>query len=352
MRRRMVVGALLLSAAPGVLLAPSAGAAAEQDRVLAVAASAWTWRPTLPVGEPSNVPRGGLAIQFDGRPSAPPAKATYLRLALGSAPAGSTVMRLTLVVPLDPSVDQDGAAGPVVACALAGPIVAGEGVDPSTQPAEDCTAAVPGRYDAAGNALVFDLAGLAQGWLDGQFNHGVVLRPDPAAALPAVLPFQLTLRGPGDIAGRLALRVPDAAPVMPEQAPVEPVAPAFPQGPISSGFVPAPSPELVAAPPVAAPLPPATAEVRAAVPAPAAPVVRTIAPLRASQAGLAAGLCLGLLLLLLAAWSLGDAAHPRAYVRAERRRRDRLARTLVLSAQPRQRLQGSRPINSAASTVT
>jgi hypothetical protein len=72
-----------------------------------------------------------------------------------------------------------------------------------------------------------------------------------------------------------------------------------------------------------------------------------------SQAGLVAGIVLGLLLLALIGWSMGDAAHPRAFVRAERRRLDRLAVGPIVLVQPAvQRRQGRRPLSSAASTVT
>ena len=356
MRKVAMWSGLLLASAPALLGAPVAHADPEVQISLPVEAAGWSWRPTLLAGEPSQVPEGDLAVQFDGRPDAEPAKATYLRLALGAVPVSAQVTRLTLVLPLDPAVDQDGAAGPVVACPLTGPLVEGPGSDPAKQAPADCTRPVPGAFDAVADSFAFDLTALAQRWSAGLPNHGIVVRPDPAAAVPSVLPFQLALRGASAITGRLTALAPTSVVAAPEEpATVAPAPPSVFLSP-TTGFASGPLLNAPAAlPPAAAPLAPAEvrAEAPPAVAPPAVPVVRTLAPLRASQAGLAAGTCLGLLLLLLVGWSLGDLADPRAFVRAERRRRDRLSRgLLVRPAQPRQRRQGSRPLNSAASTVT
>lgn len=347
-----------------VLLSAQPALAAEQDIVLAVDASAWSWRRIIPagqpVGEPSNVPAGDLAVAFDGRPDAPPAKATYLRLALGGVPAGASVTSLLLVLPLDGSVDQDATAARLVACRLAADFTGGEAVDPSVQPKEDCTSAPAGVYDATSKSMTFALTSAAVDWLSGVANTGVVVRPDPTAAVPAVAPFQLVFQGASAVTGRLTVSVP-TSPVGPELAPAP--APFVPgpdpfAGSPALPFFPAPAPAPPAFVPPLVPLP-TTAGV-APRPAPAAaPVLRSsfLAPDRSSAAGLATAAALGLLLLVLIAWASGAAADPRAYAAAERRRLDRLrlgsvALPVVATRQEMQSRQGRRPLSSAASSVT
>lgn len=348
------LGVALLVSAPVLLAAAPAHAA--EDRELVVDAAAWSWRRVVPAGqpveEPSNVPAGDLAVAYDGRPDAPAAKATYLRLALGDLPAGARPAGLQLVLPLDPSVDQDAGAAPLVACRLTGAFTPGEAVDPAAQPAEDCTGAPRGVYDASAGAVSFvfptadDVTGL-----------GVVVRPDPAAALPDVLPFQLVFRGPAEVVGRLTVQLaPDApAPLGPEPLPVATVPPAAPVAVLPSmPLVPAAGAPQQPVPEVAPP--PAAAPVTAPRVASAGVRLSTVrAAGRASAAGFATAAALGLVLLLLVAWSVGDAAHPRAYARAERRRRDRLRSAVQLPAPVRQGAQsrqGRKPLSSAASGVT
>ena len=357
MRRATSCGVLLLTVAP-VLFSTPAAQASEDQRALAVDASAWSWRRVVPagqpLGEPSNVPAGDLAVQFDGQPGAAPAKATYLRLALGDLPSGTVASAMTLVLPLDPSVSQDGSSAPLVACRLAAPFVTGEGVDPAKEPAEDCSGAPAGSYDAVGKTVSFTLTPLVQKWLSGAPNDGLVVRPDPAAAVPAVLPFQLTFLGAKAVLGHLTAVLPEPGAVTSpapasnvEQPPPLYVAPQpglasgpFVQGPVQS--VPGP-PVLVA---------PGVATTPSAVPQ-AAPVRHSRAARADSQGGFAAAIVLGLLLLVLVAWSVGEQAHPLAFARAERRRRDRIARgPVVVPVQPMQTRQGRRPASSATSTVT
>jgi hypothetical protein len=335
----------------------------EQQQVLAVDASAWSWRTVVPAGlpatEPSNVPQGDLAVQYDGRPDAAPAKATYLRLALGALPPGTDVTTLTLVVPLDTAATQVGTAGPIVACALAKDFPTGQGLDPTTMPAEDCTGAPVGTIDPVAQTLSFALADLADRWLSGGANHGVVLRPDPASAAPDVLPYQVTFAAPKLVQGLLTAQVPDVVtpPAVEPPAVVLPpyAAPAPQVAPLPGLFAPQPAP---APAPQAAPQPAPVVVAPPQAPSAAAPVAFVPPVLHAatgsSQAGLVAGVVLGLLLLALIGWSMGDAAHPRAFVRAERRRLDRLAVGPIVLVQPPavQRRQGRRPLSSAASTVT
>lgn len=344
---------LLLTAAPAL--------AAEEQRPLAVDSAAWSWRRVVPAGqpagEPSNVPAGDLAVAFDGRPDAGPAKATYLRLALGDLPAGTTATALTLVLQLDPAVQQDATTSAVVACPLKAAFLAGEGVDPSTEPAEDCAQARPGSYDATAGTVSFPLTSLAVDWLSGAPNLGVVLRPDPAAALPTVLPFQLVFRGPATVVGRLTAVLPPAAPVLaPAPLPFEPGPAPAPVAQLPSlPLVPAPAPQAPV--PAVVPLPTTAAPV--AVPVAAAPVV-TVSAVRAASRSSAAGLttaaALGVLLLLVVSWASGEVADPRAFARAERRRLDRLRVApvvpVVARRQPRQSRQGRKPLASATSTAT
>ena len=348
MRRAGVLAAALL---PLVLTTPAHAATTD----LLVDSSAWTWR-TLTGLEPSNVPAGDLAVQYDGQPGAP-AKATYLHLDLSAVPAGTTATGLSLVLPLDPSVDQDASTAPVVACPLKGRIVPGSGVDPADEPAEDCSAPVVGV--AKDGAVRFDLTRLAATWLTGAnngtnngTNNGIVVRPDPAAALPTVLPFQLVFQGPGAVTATLT--APDPVAVVDE--PVAPVDPGVPEAPgvaaapALPGVVPPVMPPALVSGPQPAPAvvaPPAPAAQPVA--APVARVALTRAPARASEGGFALAGALGALLLGLVGWSVGENADVRAYARAERRRLDRVR---LAVAQPAQIRQGRRPVASAASTVT
>ena len=362
MRRALACGVLLGASAP-VLLAVPAALAAEQQRSVGVDASAWSWRRVVPagqpVGEPSNVPAGGLAVQFDGRPDAAPAKATYLHLALGDLPAGSVASGFTLVLPLDPANTGDATTAPLVACVLAKPFVTGDGVDPASEPTEDCTHGVPGVYDPVGKAVSFPLTNQVSLWLAGQPNNGLVVRPDPAAAVPTVAPFQLTFTGAKTVQGLLSFTAPTIGVNPPADDAPPPYVPSYVAGPALApvpGFVPGPTaiqpPVPVAAPAVVVPVEAAPAQ---GAPVVLAPVVRSRATARASQAGLAAGTALGLGLLALVGWSLGDAANPRAFARAERRRKDRIARGAVVLPVDQAGLQirqGRKPLSSAASTVT
>lgn len=369
MRRLTSAGLIGLTAA-GVLLPALPALAA--DATLTVDASAWSWRRLAPAGlpaaEPSNVPAGDLSVAFDGRPDAAPAKATYLRLALAGLPAGTAPTNLTLVLPVDPATGQDPAAAQVVACRLRSAFVTGEGVDPSVQPLEDCTGAAPGVYDAAKGTMSFLLTTAAVEWLSGTPNTGVVLRPDPAAAAPAVLPFQVNFTGPATVVARLSATSP-AIEVPPSAGPVS--GPALPPAtvlvpgsgdPVLPALAPAPAAVPVAEAPGVLPAPAVAAvPLSALVAAPTVTPVQVRAARRASEAGLAVATLLGVLLLALVGWTLGADAHPMAFARTERRRADRLRRGQLVvapvarpqaSGQVAQRRQGRRPASSAASTVT
>lgn len=351
-----------LAGALGVpVLLGAAPAHAATDVELVADASAWSWRrlapAPLPVSEPSDVPAGALAVAFDGQPGTA-SKATYLRLALDALPAGTTLSSLSLVVPLDLAASDDPATSPVVACRLAADFPQGEGLDPSVMPEQDCTGAPVATFDEAASALVVDLTSAGTSWLSGVANTGIVLRPPVDVAAPDVLPYQLVLGGATTVVGRASVTLPVSTPVAPvEPAPLPPVEafqPDVAAPPVLPGVVlPPPAPAPVEAPqaaPSAAPVPQAVAPVV---------VRRPLAAVGASASGLAVALLGGLLLLAVAAWSLGDTTGLRAFARAERVRRDRLRHgalvvPAVLPAQPARMhtRQGRRPLSSAASTLT
>lgn len=376
MRGRTAAGALGLAALPVVCCAAPALAATDAPRAVTVDTAAWSWRTIVPAGapatEPSNVPAGDLAISYDGRPDAPPAKATYLHLALGDLPRGTQVTNLLLTVPVDAAnQQQDASTAVVVACRLKASFAPATGADPSTMPAEDCSDAVKGVYDAASSSFSFLLTGFAAAWAAGEPNDGVVLRPDPAAAVPTVLPFDVVLKGPAAIRGALSAVLP-AVPVQeqpqpPAEQPYVPAPEAAPPPAISGGGLvppPAQAPSTAPRPQVLPQLPSA--------PTASGPVLRQAvsrAPFRASAAGFAAAVALGLLLLVLVGWSLGEMTDPRWLARQERRRLDRLVRGAVVipavlpgaepvrrsrrwTPQPTQSRQGRRPRSTATSTVT
>jgi hypothetical protein len=357
--RALLVGGLALG--PALVGAP---AHAATDVELVVDASAWSWRrlAPAPVPEPSNVPPGSLAVAFDGQPGTA-AKATYLRLALGDLPTGTTLSRLVLTVPVDTEASDDPTAAPVVACRLAADFPTGEGVDPATAPEEDCTDAPVAEFDAEASALRVDLSALGRAWLAGAANTGVVLRPPVDVAVPDVLPYQLVLAGPAEVTGLATVELPGPLVAPP---PAEPVAPPAFEAPVDGGVAFPPvmpgtvlPPGAPAAPlPVAVPGAPAAPQPQALVPA-ARP--RPLAATGASVSGLGAAVLGGVLLLLVAGWSLGDTTGLRSFARAERARSDRLrVGALVLpapvaAAQPRSRRQtrqGRRPLASAVSTLT
>lgn len=340
MRRAGIVLATLVLLALHV--APAHAATTTTD--LLVDSSAWSWR-TVTGLEPSNVPAGDLAVQYDGQ--ADPAKATFLHLDLSSLPAGATTTGLTLVLPLDPAVDQDASSAPVVACPLKGALVPGNGVDPAKEPAADCAHPIKGGYDAKAGAVGFALGALAQQWLTGP-NNGIVVRPDPAAAVPGVLPFQLDFQGAGAVIARATVTVPDAAPE-PTQGSTSPQpVPQPPALPVVVPPLPLPTAEPVPAPSVVAQPQPSAQVV--ALPVARTTVVRAAG--RASATGFALATALGALLLALVGWSVGEGGNTRAFARAERRALDRFRPELARVRQPRQIRQGRRPAVSAASTVT
>ena len=248
-----------------------------------------------------------------------------------------------------------------MACRLKAPFRPGTGSDPATMPAEDCSESAKAVYDPAAGAFTLLLTGFAADWAAGAPNDGIVLRPDPAAAVPAVLPFSLALKGAAAVTGRLALTLPPAADSAPVASEVAPPAPAPGPAVVAAPLLPVP-----VAPPAAGPqLAPTTAPVAPPVAEVAAPrQAATRAPFRASTAGFAAAGALALLLLGLIGWSMGEMADPRWFARVERRRLDRLVRGAVVvpaetrvagrrrSAQPTQSRQGRRPRSRATSTVT
>jgi hypothetical protein len=332
--------------------APALAVGQPQSVELAVDSSAWTWRQTLPGVEPSNVPPGGLPVQFDGRPDAPPAKATYLRIDVSSLPAGTLAQRLTLRLPLDASVSQDPTSAPLVACRLTAAFATGEQVDPATAPAEDCKNAARGVFDPAQQAVSFVVTPFAAAWLQGQ-NFGLVVRPDPAAAVPSVLPFQLVFQGPTAVGVELLAVLP-SAPLVP---PVEtaPPAPLLPEPQVGPAF-PAPLPGVLTPAPVAQPefVPPVLSTPAPVRPAAAAPraSVDVLPAGRSSAAGFALAAALGAVMLALIGWSFGSACDPGHAARRERSRADRMRPVVGRSAQTRQMRQGRKPAASAASTVT
>lgn len=361
--RTALVGGLV--AAPVLLCGSPALASSEVE--LVVDASAWSWRRIAPAplaaAQPSGVPTGALAVAFDGQPGTA-AKATYLRLALGDLPVGTTLSRLTLVVPVDVSASDDPTSAPVVACRLAAAFPAGEGLDPAAMPDEDCTDAPVARYDERATALVVDLSRAGAAWLEGAANTGIVLRPPVDVAVPDVLPYQLVLGGATSVVGRATVALPPGAalpPVVPPPtAPEPPAAVALP--PLMTGELPPVGPPmpLPAPAPSAAPVP-TSAPVASAGPGPQAERERPLAATGASPSGFAAAVLGALALLAAAGWALGDSTGLSAFARRERARQDRLRQGAVVvpvlgpAPQPgvgAQTRQGRRPLSSAASTLT
>jgi hypothetical protein len=104
---------------------------------------------------------------------------TYLKLNLGSVPAGASLTGGTLTMPVAPSAD--GTSSPdtaqVVACRVTGPFAAVEG-SPAPPPPVDCGTTTTAHYAAGPPAiLTVDLSPFTASWSAGEPNTGIALLP-------------------------------------------------------------------------------------------------------------------------------------------------------------------------------
>jgi hypothetical protein len=193
-------GLLLVTAAPAV--ATSAHVAAKTGKP-GVLQSAWYWQTalqqanppvdpnTVPATEPSGVPAGDLAVAStsnDGTSS----KLTALAFDIGSLKPGTTIDEFTVTLTLDTSptaASLNTAAAAPVACLPTRLWPTGDPGPIADAPAYSCDSKVAPKVD--GNSYTFQIARLAQSWVDDQ-NLGVAFVNDPANT---TAPFQLVFTG-------------------------------------------------------------------------------------------------------------------------------------------------------------
>jgi hypothetical protein len=196
-------------AAPGLSLVGTGvavaapGLAGTKTAKPGVVQAAWYWQTALrqadppvdpnevPVTEPSGVPDGDFAVAntaSDGSSS----KLSVLAFDIGSLEPGTTVDEFTLTLTLDGSPDATSintAAAAPVACLPTRAWPTGDPGPMADAPAVNCTAKVAPKVD--GSTYTFQLADLAQSWVDDQ-NLGVAIVNDPANT---TTPFQLVFTG-------------------------------------------------------------------------------------------------------------------------------------------------------------
>lgn len=256
----MAMSVLLLTA---VVVHP--GAAQAGTGRPSVLGTAWFWNekslsaqgqtlPTLP--EPadaaSGIPAGALGVGYLTDQLSAADKVAALTFDLGAIPAGSSVTRFQLTVPLAqgaPQVQSGTAA--ISACEnidVFTPGPAPQGLD-KAPPVSD-PSCVPGRF-TSGTGYVFDLTAMANDWSLGAPSLGVSLRPT-LLDVTSARPFSVALAGKGSISTAAAWDPPAApAAVLPAEqpGPAAPAAPAVPEPAALPGTVPG------ALAPVAAPAP-------------------------------------------------------------------------------------------------
>lgn len=273
-----VLGLVGVATAPGLV----AGSAAYADTAAPVVSGTnWYWSgsdgpaSTTPVGtgpfaaptQASGIPDGDLGVAYTNDVD----KVAALDFLLAAIPDGASVSKFAVTVPLDSTASNLAAGTPeIVACSAIEQFPSADGPSPlSKQPAQAPNVCVDGKPNAAGTAWVFDLAPIADDWVNGAPANGVVLRPKSGSTTSFNYAFL----------GRNAIKVEaDFTPAAPAAPPVTPTTgggtgiaqpPTGFTGDIGSAPVGAVAP--IAAPlaaPLTAPLPEA----------PAAPAVAPLAP--------------------------------------------------------------------------
>jgi hypothetical protein len=258
-----IVTTLIAAAAVFPFGMSAASADTTQPRVTQ---GAWYWADKSVVVGPevltppeqlTGVPAGDLAVAFKKDDGNKPDKVAYLAWDVSAIPAGSTVSKFELTIPVetDPKAVQ---AGPsdlkLVACGAIGDFSPASAGAFSDRPADDCGAAAPGTYDAAKKTWTFDVAPYANAWAHGDPPSGIGILPAPDSAVP----FQVVFKGPATVTTTVEFTPP------PVVQPTVDVTPPVVQPPVDNGgtgvvgpppivpaqATPAPQPAPTAAPPV------------------------------------------------------------------------------------------------------
>jgi hypothetical protein len=322
--------------------AAPAWASVEQTVALSLAASGWSWNPPggVPVPASAVASPGDLAVGYAGDSAGEPSAKAYLGVDLEDVPAKAVVTSLPLVLTLDSAAQnvQPGDSA-LQACLTSGAWKPGEGTDAATQPKDDCTTSTTGHYDATAGTYAFDVAAFVDALRENP-ALGVVIRPSAGYVAPNGTPFQLSfVTAKTSLSAELQL--PDV-PVSVQPPSVAPVAqppassggvgftggPGFTGGSVVVGGAPAPAAQAPAvAPPVGQPRGPVFSV------ATKAEIQKSLAASNVPPSGFWLSGALGVLVLGLISWAVGDTRSQRRVLRAAMHRRD-LARAAALSRQP------------------
>jgi len=190
------VACLSLVAASAALGVPAAGAEAARSATIKPDQTNWFWaeqtsgreNPVTHTGTPaldpssSGVPRGDLGVSNAQGVSpegayAGPDKEPLISWDL-SAYSDVTVTSFKSTFFIDPAAQNlpPNAAPKLVGCVAKEDWGNGAGEDILAKPKLDCATPLVAKYDAKARSYTLDLTGLAQRWVDGEFNYGVSLR--------------------------------------------------------------------------------------------------------------------------------------------------------------------------------
>jgi hypothetical protein len=274
--RRTTAAAVLLATVSGAALVVGSAVAAPTDApgvpttsVLAPTSAVWFWRDqvaangvAIPPADPT-ASADDLVVAGPDDGSGAPAKTAYLHFDLPALPAGGHLTSCALTLAVDGAAHQLFPPGmpPTLVAVRAASGFAGFGgprigADKPTDVSVTVEPAVTGTFDAATQAMTFQIPGICKKWLE-ENNIGVGVRTAPGAVTPEQVGF---------VTKTAQLAVTVEVPAEPTPAATETSAAPAPAASSS-----APTTTAVALTPAPTPAPPAPLQ-PVPVPATAAPV--------------------------------------------------------------------------------
>lgn len=222
--------------------------------------TAWYWADqSVSVGpevlnpptQATGVPDKDLVVSYKGDANGAPDKVSYLAWDVSAIPAGATIQRFEFTIGLDQTPTTVQATPPdykLIACGAIGDFVPATAGKFSDKPADDCSAQIPGVYDAAAKTWTFDVAPYADMWAKGDPPSGIGILP----AKDSKTPFQVVLK-PGDTV-KTTVEFSPAAPIADPVVPpvVTPIQPPSQ----NTNYAPPPVIPVTQPQPVAQPAPP------------------------------------------------------------------------------------------------
>lgn len=225
----------------------------------------WYWQeqtvavgpePVSPPTQVSGVPDKDLAVASKGDSGGVPDKEPYLAFDFAAIPPQSTVNAFTVTLAVDDSPQAVQAMPPdlkLIACGAVRAWTAAAGGEAwSQKPADDCSAKIPGKYDATAKTWTFDIAPIAQAWANGDPALGIGIVGDPTYTTPFQVVFKPASTVKTSVDYTPAVVEPTTEPTFEPTPYVPPVAPppvVSGPAPITSVDVPpAPSPSPAPAP--------------------------------------------------------------------------------------------------------